>query len=160
MNATPSETAAADSLITLPLCSIFRRFLKRRGLKFTSERAMILESVLSKEGMFEAEQLLFEMRQEGLRVSKATIYRTIKHLVEAGIIREVLLDSKQAHYQMVYGRKQTDHLVNVENDEVIEFHAPELVALRERIAREHGLEAVGHRFLVYALPKQPSSPGK
>lgn len=160
MNATPSQATAADSMITLPLCSIFRRFLKRRGLKFTSERAMILEAVLSKEGLFEAEQLLFEMRDAGLRVSKATIYRTIKHLVEAGIIREVLLDSKQAHYQMVYGRKQTDHLVNVENDEVIEFHAPELVALRERIAREHGLEAVGHRFLVYALPKQQNSPGK
>jgi Fur family ferric uptake transcriptional regulator len=147
-----ASAAATDSPITVPLCSIFRRFLKRRGLKFTSERAMILDAVLSKEGLFEAEQLLFEMRSGGLRVSKATIYRTIKHLVEAGIIREVLLDSKQAHYQMVYGRKQTDHLVNVETQQVLEFHAPELVALRERMAREHGLDAISHRFIIYAAP--------
>jgi Fur family ferric uptake transcriptional regulator len=153
---TPATTTVSsfDAPITVPLCSIFRRFLKRRGLKFTSERAMILDAVLSKEGLFEVEQLLFEMRSADLRVSKATIYRTIKHLVEAGIVREVLLDSKQAHYQMVYGRKQTDHLVNVETDQVIEFHAPELLALRERLAREHGLEAIGHRFLVYGLPRQ------
>lgn len=162
MSRTPADasafSASGEDAITLPLCSIFRRFLKTRGLKFTTERARILDTVLSKEGLFEAEQLMYEMHDEGHRVSKATIYRTIKHLVEAGIIREVLLDSKQAHYQMVYGRKPMDHLVNVSTDEVIEFHAPELVALRERICREHGLDPVGHRFLIYAVKPENADP--
>jgi Fur family transcriptional regulator, ferric uptake regulator len=122
-----SETTIPDDAIVAPLCSIFRRFLKKRALKFTSERAMILEAVLSKHGLFEADQLLYEMRQSNLRVSKATIYRTLKHLVEAGIIREVPLDSKQAHYQMIYGRKPTDHLVNTETDQVIEFFDSEIL---------------------------------
>lgn len=135
----------------MPLCSIFRRFLKKRGLKFTSERAQILDSVMAKEGLFEAEQLLFEMRTAGHRVSKATIYRTIKHLVESGIIREVLLDSKQAHYQMVYGKKPSDHLVNLSTDEVVEIYCPELAAIRDKVCRERGLEPVGHRFLIYAV---------
>src|SRR3954469_23227838 len=92
---TPLPPLAADEPLIQPLCSIFRRFLKRKGLKFTPERAMILDAVLSKEGVFEADQLLFEMREHGHRVSKATIYRTIKHLIEAGIITELLLDNKQ-----------------------------------------------------------------
>lgn len=156
------ETTADDQAITLPLCSIFRRFLKSRGLKFTAERAKILDAVLSKDGLFEAEQLMYEMHDEGQHVSKATIYRTIKHLVEAGIIREVPLDSKQAHYQMIYGRKPTDHLVNMTNDEVIEFQAPpELIELRDRICRERGLKPVGHRFLIYACdPDQPDAEGQ
>lgn len=144
-------SGGSESIIVQPLCSIFRRFLKKRGLKFTAERAMILDAVLVKDGLFEADQLMLEMRQDGHKVSKATIYRTLKHLVEAGIIREVLLDSKQAHYQMVYGKKPSDHLVDMETEEVIEFHSPELVALRERIAREHGREAVGHRLLIYTV---------
>ena len=148
-----TTTTGSEDMIVAPLCSIFRRFLKKRGLKFTAERAKILDAVLTKEGLFEAEQLMYEMHAEGHRVSKATIYRTIKHLVEAGIIREVLLDSKQAHYQMVYGRKPIDHLVNVATDEVIDFHAPELMELRERICREHGLDPVGHRFLIYAVKR-------
>jgi Fur family ferric uptake transcriptional regulator len=143
----------ADPTIIAPLCSIFRRFLKKQGLKFTTERALILNAVLAKEGLFEADQLVYEMHDSDAArsVSKATVYRTLKHLVEAGIIREVPLDSKQAHYQMIYGRRMTDHLVNVSTAEVIEFHAPELLALRDKIAAEHGLKAVGHRFLVYAV---------
>ena len=140
-----------DDVIVAPLCAIFRRFLKKRGLKFTSERALILDTVLSKEGLFEADQLLYEMRQADHRVSKATIYRTLKHLVEAGIIREVFLDSKQVHYQMTYGRKSMDHLVNTETDQVIQFHSPAMIELRRRICRDYGLDPIGHRLVVYGV---------
>ncbi len=150
----PPTTGRADEpQIVQPLCAIFRRFLKKRGLKFTTERALILDAVLSKDAVFEVDQLLYEMHQEGQNVSKATIYRTIKHLVEAGIIQEVLLDSRQAHYQLVYGRRHTDHIVNVDTDEMVEFHSEELTALRDKICREHGLEPVGHRLLIYGTRK-------
>ena len=139
----------ADIAIVAPICSIFRRFLKKHNLKFTNERALILDAVLAKDGLFEAEALLYEMRDAGHRVSKATIYRTIKHLAEAGIIREVLLDSKQAHYQMVYGKQPTDHIVNVDSEEVIEFTDPALIKLRDEICKQHGLDPVGHRFIIY-----------
>ncbi len=138
-----------DMQIVQPLCAIFRRFLKNRGLKFTTERAVILDAVLAKDAVFEVDELLFEMHQQGHRVSKATVYRTIKHLVEAGIIQEVLLDSRQAHYQLVYGREHTDHIVDVDTDQMIEFHSDELIELRNRICREHGLEPSGHRMLIY-----------
>lgn len=157
MNASAATPDPKPIAIVAPLCSIFRRFLKKHGLKFTAERAMILDSVLSKPGLFEADQLLYEMRNEGHRVSKATIYRTLKHLVEAGIIREVLIDAKQAHYQMVYGRKPTDHIVNTETNEVIEFHSPELVALRKKICAAHGLTPMGHRLLIFAVDAKDSS---
>ena len=147
----------SETTILAPLCSIFRRFLKARNLKYTAERSQILDAVLGKNGLFQAEQLMFEMRRDGHRVSKATIYRTLKHLVEAGIIQQVLLDSKQAHYQLVYGKKPTDHLVNVEDDKVIEFHSPQLVKLRDKICREHDLDPVGHRFLFYAVPTKSKS---
>ncbi|QNN25056.1 transcriptional repressor [Planctomycetales bacterium ZRK34] len=152
----PTQTNASepDEIIVAPLCSIFRRFLKKRGLKFTSERALILDAVLSKDGLFEAEQLMYEMYDAGQKVSKATIYRTIKHLVEAGIIQEVRLDSKQAHYQLIYGRKPTDYLVNVDTDEIVEFHSPELIQLCESVCREHGLEPDGHQLIIYA--RKPS----
>ena len=104
-----------------PLCSIFRQFLKRQGLKFTSERAQVLDVVLAKKGVFEAEQLLEEIRASGYHVSKATIYRTLKHLLEAGIINEVLIDSRQAHYELSFGRQPTGHLVCVRTGKIIEF---------------------------------------
>jgi Fur family transcriptional regulator, ferric uptake regulator len=141
--------------VIAPTCAIFRRYLKRQGLKFTPERAKILEAVLAKEDVFEADQLLFEMRQVGQRVSKATIYRTLKHLLEAQIVSEVLLDSTHAHYQLNIGREPKGHLVCLQTDKIIEFSTPEAAELAQRICREHGLEPVSYQFVVYGMPLEP-----
>lgn len=143
---------SADEPLIAPLCSIFRRFLKRQGLKFTLERALILNAVLDKEGIFEAEQLVAEMRQATTRVSKATIYRTIKHLLDAGIITEVLLDSRQAHYQLAFGRTPNGHLVCVETKRVVEFPlGDEIAELRDRVCKQHGFDPVTARVIIYGI---------
>lgn len=146
-----STTAAFDTPLIQPVCAIFRRFLKKAGLKFTPERALILDAVLNKEGVFEAEELLYEMREAGHRVSKATIYRTLKHLLESNIITEVLLDSKLAHYQLSFGREHKNHLVCMETNKIIEFAEPELAAIRDRICKKHGFDPVSFRFVVYGV---------
>lgn len=138
-------------MVIQPICSIFRRSLKRQGLKFTPERARILDAVLAKDGVFEADELLFEMREGGQRVSKATIYRTLKHLCDAKIITEVLIDSKQAHYEFCFGRKPQGHLVCVETGKVIDIPSPWLEQLRDRICKEHGFEPVSHRLVIYGV---------
>ena len=134
-----------------PACSIFRRFLKRQGLKFTTERAQILHTVLSTNGVFEADQLMEELRGAGRRVSKATVYRTLKHLQEAKIISEVLIDSRQSHYELTFGRKPQGHLVCVETGRIVEIPSPWLEAVRRKICEEHGFEPVSHRFVIYGL---------
>jgi len=151
MNATetPITRTTDDGQMILPVCSIFRRFLKRKGLKFTTERAMILDAVLGKKGVFEAEDLLNELRTGEHRVSKATVYRTLKHLLESSIITEVLIDSRQAHYQLSIGHDPTGHLVCPETGQIIEFPIDELNTLARRICAEHGFEHVSHRFVIY-----------
>lgn len=146
-----ASAAAVDDQLIMPLCAIFRRFLKRQGLKFTTERALILDAVLSKSGVFEADELLQEMRAANHRVSKATIYRTLKHLMEAKIISEVLIDARQAHYRLSFGKEPMGHLVCVETNQIIEFAAAELTKLRDKLCKEHGFEPVSHRFVIYGI---------
>ncbi len=133
-----------------PLCAVFRRHLKGLGQKYTPERAQILDVLIQMDGLFEAESLLAEMKDRGHRVSKATIYRTIKLLQDAGIIQQVLFDADQAHYQLAYGRRPNDLVILVDADEVIAVEIPELVEIRDRICRERGLVPQGHRFQIYA----------
>ena len=149
----PDTTAATthDEPLILPMCAVFRRFLKDQGLKFTPERARILDSVLSKAGVFEADALLDEMRRDSRQVSRATIYRTRKHLMEAKIITEVLIDSKQSHYQLSIGREPKGYLVCMETQKIIEVDVPELDAIRERVCRQHGFEPASHRFVIYGV---------
>ena len=147
----------ADSTpeILMPLCSVFRRFLKNQGLKYTVERADVLQAIIDHDGPFEAEELLLDMRRQGHRVSKATIYRTLRLLQEAGIITQALYDSKQAHFQLIYGKQPRDAMVCLRTGRSIDFQSEELVALRDRICRELGWEPVGHRFQIFATSPEP-----
>src|SRR5580698_10039002 len=77
------------SLPYVPVCAIFRRYLHGEKLKFTPERAMILDAVLRHAGLFEADRLTIDLRQLNHRVSRATVYRTLSHLQDAGILKQV-----------------------------------------------------------------------
>ena len=139
-----------------PICSVFRRFLKSKGLKYTPERAAILDSIIDRDEVFEVEEILLQMRAGESRVSKATIYRTITLLTEAGIITQALFDSKQAHYRLIYGREPQDQMVCMRTGKLVEFSNREVTELRNRICEELGWKPIGHRLHIYAQsPVEP-----
>lgn len=147
----PSEMTEQPPIrIREPLCAVFRRHLKALNLKYTPERAQVLDVLIRIDDIFQADQLLEEMKAGGARVSKATVYRTIKLLQEAGIIQQVLVDADQAHYQLAYGRRPRDLLVRVDTGKVTTIDIPELIEIRDRICAELGLRAEGHRFQIFA----------
>src|SRR4051794_35586502 len=134
-----------------PICAIFRRYLHTEKLKFTPERAMMLDVVLRKTGLFEPEQLIDDLKQLGRRVSRATIYRTLSHLQDAGILKQVFFDNKQSYYEVIAGRQQNDYLICVETGQVIEFNSERLRALRDEICKQHGFEPVSHQFHIFGV---------
>jgi len=143
--------------VMAPLCSVFRRYLRSQELKYTPERANILNAIIEEDGLFEAETLMDSMRLGGYNVSKATLYRTVKLLREAGIIQEVIIDGKQSHYQLIYGRKPIDTMVCMRTGKRIEFSSDDLVKWRNAVCKEHGWEPAGHRVVIYALSPENSS---
>ena len=134
-----------------PVCAIFRRFLHTEKLKFTPERAMMLDAVLRKNGLFEPEELVNDLKKLGHRVSRATVYRTLSHLQDAGILKQVFFDNKQSYYEVIAGRQQNDYLICVETGEVIEFNSERLRALRDEICRQHGYEPISHQFHIFGI---------
>src|SRR5438309_6238008 len=134
-----------------PVCAVFRRYLHGEQLKFTPERAMILDAVLRKEGLFQAEQLVSDLHDLGHRVSRATVYRTLAHLQDAGILKQVFFDNRQSYYEVIAGRQTYDYLICVATGRVIEFNSEKLRKLRDEICREHGFEPLSHQFHVYGL---------
>jgi Fur family ferric uptake transcriptional regulator len=130
---------------------LFRDFLRQRRLKYTTERLAIFKMVQKFGRPFEAEELLLELRENDYRISKATIYRTIKHLLDAGLLKQVHFGGgKQAHYDFVNPADAHDHLVDLETGKIIPFSSDLVVKLREEIARKMGFMAVSHRFQIIA----------
>lgn len=139
-----------DLELMTPLCAVFRRHLKSLGQKYTPERAQILDALMDMEDPFQVDELQETLKARGRPVSKATVYRTIKLLQEAGILQQVLFDADQAHYQLAFGRAASDLIIRVDTNEVIQIDVPELAEIRDRLCREHGLEPEGHRFQIFA----------
>lgn len=133
-----------------PLCAVFRRHLKAEGQKYTPERAQVIDTLIRMDDLFEAEQLQRELKESGFRVSKATIYRTIKLLLDAGIIQKIFSDADQTHYQLAYGRRPRDYVIRMDTKESIPVDVPELMELRERICEQLGLRCAGHRLQIFA----------
>ena len=152
MSTTPDPISSTNEATAMmaPICSVFRRFLKSKGLKYTPERAAILDSIIDRDEVFEVEEILLQMRASESRVSKATIYRTISLLTEAGIITQALFDSKQAHYRLIYGREPQDQMVCMRTGKLVEFSNREVTELRNRICEELGWQPIGHRLHIYA----------
>lgn len=129
----------------------FHRFLRDRSIKFTVPRRQVLDAVLQISEHFEAEQLLFALRQQGHRVAKATIYRTLPLLVDCGILKQVRFDVKPAHYECCFGETAHDHMVCRRCGRIIETSSDDVVELRQRLAARHGFHAVSHRFQISGL---------
>ncbi len=147
----PNQQQTPALRITEPLCAVFRRQLKAEGQKYTPERAQVLDAIIQIDRIFEAEQVIDELRTRGHRVSKATVYRTIHLLQEAGILQRVLTEGDQAQYQLAYGESPSDTLVRLDTRETVSIDVPELAAIRDRICKELGLSPQGHRLQIFAV---------
>ena len=112
---------------------------------------MILDAVMRMEGLFEPEGLIEYLKNLGHRVSRATVYRTLGHLQDAGILKQVFFDNKQSFYEVIAGRQTHDYLICVATGKVIEFNSQKLRALQDEICAEHGFDPISHRFQIFGL---------
>jgi Fur family transcriptional regulator, ferric uptake regulator len=109
----------------------FQDFLQRQGLKLTTERSALVREIFATHYHFEADELLFKMKQKSLKISRATVYRTLELLVKSGMVRRVHLGEDHYHYEHVTGNSHHDHLICTTCGGVIEFH-DELLEQRQR----------------------------
>lgn len=123
---------------------LFKEFLSRKGLKFTKEREAILTEVFSHHGHFNPEELLLRLKKKDLRVSKASIYRTLPLLLESGLIEQVEKNDKHAHYEHTFGHTHHDHLICMKCGTVIEVISPKLEAIQDELCRENIFSGIKH----------------
>lgn len=144
-----ADTAPATQALPSiePPVDKFREFLEIRGEKLTEPRRVLVRHIFSSHKHFDADELVADLTREGLRVSRATVYRTLRLLVDAGLLRELRLTNRTA-YEHDFGYPSHDHLHCTECNTVIEFNNEEVRRLREAVSAEHGFRATGHRFLI------------
>jgi len=122
----------------------FGRFLAGRSLRLTAARAAIVEAAMARRGHFPIEDLVSDLRRRGIRGSKATVYRTLPLLAEAGILQPAIITGDMTRYEMTFGREHHDHMVCRGCGRVVEFEFEAFEILQREIAARHGFSLEGH----------------
>ncbi len=129
-------------------------YLEKAGLRLSSRREVVFEVVMRTHGHFTAEELLRDCKRKTSKVSRATVYRSIQELLEAGIIRETAFGDKHHHFEHVYDEKLHHHAQCIRCRRFIEF--PDLK--EDKIYRPflecQGFEILGHEMHFYGICKK------
>ena len=127
----------------------FREYLasRPRPQRFTGQQRDLVAHIFAKHKHFDTEELLDDLKGHGKHVSRATVYRTLTKLVEAGLLSKIEIGTRTV-YDHDYGYPQHEHLVCDLCNKMIEFQHPGIeVALRE-VAAQYQFRADGHSLVV------------
>lgn len=138
----------------------YREYLTTRGKRFTREQRIIVEEVFSHHEHFDADEIIsrLALRRDGRRVSRATIYRSLASLEEAGLLRRVARQDDKEIWEHDYGYPQHDHLICRRCGKLVEFVNSQVQQLLRGVAEEHGFRMEGHRLEVQGLCRECSRP--
>lgn len=127
----------------------FQEYLssRPRPQRFTGQQKDMVRFIFSSHEHFDADSILEEMRKAGLVISRATAYRTLTKLVDAGLLRRLVTGSRTT-FEHDYGYPQHDHLRCVICSKMIEFENPELEAKLKEVASVHGFQMDSHSLIV------------
>ena len=125
--------------------------LQSSGLKPTDQRVRVAEILMTAPTHMTAEQILAAVREGGERVSKATVYNTLKVLADTGLVRQIHLDPERSVYDST--RTPHHHFHNVETGELKDI-SPEEIEFSRFPALPEGMEAEAVEVVVRLRKKR------
>jgi Fur family ferric uptake transcriptional regulator len=130
---------------------VFMEFLRSNALSMTPQRRVIVETFLEAEGHFSAETLYLRVRETLPDIGQATVYRTLKLLVDSGLADAFDLGEGVALYEHRYGHDHHDHLVCVLCGRKVEIVDEAIERRQESLAEENGFTLTRHRMFLFGL---------
>ncbi len=130
---------------------IFSAFADMKGLRATRQRDLILDVFLSTHQHISVEELYLKVKAANRGIGQATVYRTLKLFVEAGLAREIVLHDGQTRYEHLVAGEHHDHLICTGCNSIIEFENEAIEELQREIAARHGFVIKSHKLELYGL---------
>jgi len=130
---------------------IFSEFIRKRGLKFTRQRELILNVLLDSDRHLSVEEMYRLVKRKDKTIGQATVYRTVKLLCEAGLARTVDFGSGITHYEQLHGRTHHDHLICSRCGEYVEAMDPQIEKLQEKLCKKYGFLPTNHRMEIFGI---------
>ena len=128
-------------------------------MKMTGQRRVVAQVLSDSDDHPNVDEVYSRASGIDPKISIATVYRTVRLFEEAGILEKHDFGGSSARYEEVTDNHH-DHLINIKNGNVIEFHNEEIEALQRKVAKQKGLKLIGHRLELYGVPLDDDEKGQ
>jgi len=122
-----------------------RPLLEQHGIRPTTQRLRIAELLLAQPRHITAEQILGTLRQSPGRVSKATVYNTLKLFVTHGLLRPIHVDPERCVYDSMVTPHH--HFQDLETGEMTDI-PPDALRIAEMPPLPPGMELAGVEVVI------------
>lgn len=90
-----------ETKYTMPMLEELTKTLKEKGLSLSHQRLKVLEYLSSHNNHPTVEEIYQSLQKEIPTLSKATVYNTLKTLVEIGVVKELQIENNEARYDII-----------------------------------------------------------
>lgn len=140
------------------VCETYEKYLTKKGASLTTRRLSILKESIKTKGHFSAEDLIKMLARKDLRVSRATVYRTLNELVRAKLFVQTAFGEKHRHFEFVRIGKSHHHAFCIKCKQNLEFIDLGEEKLYRKILQTNGFVIIGHEMHFYGLCKNCNDP--
>ncbi|RME82872.1 MAG: transcriptional repressor [Planctomycetota bacterium] len=131
----------------------FQKFFQDHNLRFTRSREKIVEWILEHREHFTAEDLQKWALLNNLKVSRATIYRTLSLLTEKKLLVRRDFSQNQSHYELIWGSEPHEHMICMHCGTITEFKNPKIEKLLLQEAAKNEFSTHFHSIKIYGVCK-------
>ena len=125
--------------------------MEHQGLRWTDKRRLICDTFFQSTDHISLEDLLGRVRAKDQRIGYATVYRTMRMLVQSGVAHERRFAEEVTSYEPRDLDAHHDHLICLECGKIVEFKDPRIEELQEELARRHGFAVRYHKHELYCV---------
>jgi Fur family transcriptional regulator, ferric uptake regulator len=119
-----------------------RESLKRRGIRLTRQRQLLLDLLEKSRSHLDAENLYKLANKLDPKLNRVTVYRTLKLLKEGGLVDELDLMHFEGdqHYYETRSKQEHAHVICLRCGKVEEFFGEPLQKLRRQVESHFGFQ--------------------
>ena len=133
---------------------IFRDFLHRQSLRWTPQRKLVLEVFLSFDGHVQIETLHEHIQSHYPDLGIATIYRTLKLLIDCGLVEAHSFQNGKKTYERMFRVHHHDHLFCTRCEKTIEFEHPLIEKYQLEICEQYDFTLKNHKMELFGICKE------
>ena len=134
------------------ISKILVKILKSEGLRYTDQRQAIWDEIRNSNEHRDAEDIYLKLKEKNVKVSRATVYRTIDVLVKNRLVRKMDVGDGRSLYEPRLDNEHHDHMICLDTGDIIEFYSKELEDLQDTIAKKRGYKVIRHVHQLFVKP--------